>query len=59
MYNDNYYRTGSNLSHFDLSLSMSAPAGRFTLTPMLTWQHAIADDFENYLVGILTLQGDF
>ncbi|MCY4363019.1 MAG: hypothetical protein OXE42_12685 [Gammaproteobacteria bacterium] len=58
-YNDNYYRTGSNLSHFDLSLSMSAPAGRFTLTPMVTWQHAIADDFENHLVGILTLQGDF
>ena len=60
VYNDDYYRTGSNFSHFDLSLSMTAPvAGSFTLTPMVTWQHAIADDFDNYLVGILTLQGDF
>ena len=60
VYNDDYYRTGSNFSHFDLSLSMTAPvAGSFTLAPMVTWQHAIADDFDNYLVGILTLQGDF
>ena len=59
IYNDNYYRIGSNVSHFDLSLSMKAQVGRFTLTPMVTYQHAIADDFENYLVGILMLQGDF
>lgn len=59
VYNDNYYRNGSNLSHFELSLSMTAPAGRFTLTPTVTYQQAIADDFENYLVGFLTLKGDF
>ncbi len=59
VYNDNYYRIGSNISHFDLSLSMTVPAGRFTLTPMVTYQHAIADDFENYLTGILMLRGDF
>ena len=58
-FNDNYYRSGSDISHFDLSLSMTAAAGRFTLTPVVTWQHAIADDFENYLVGSLMLQGDF
>ncbi len=59
IYNDNYYRIGSNVSHFDLGLSMKAQVGRFTLTPMVTYQYAIADDFENYLVGMLTLQGDF
>ena len=59
VYNDNYYRIGSDVSHFDLSLSMTVPAGRFTLTPMVTYQHAIADDFENYLAGILMLRGDF
>ena len=59
VYNDSYYRIGSNVSHFDLSLSMNVQAGRFTLTPMVTYQHAIADNFENYLVGILMLQGDF
>ena len=59
VYNDEYYRLGSNLSHFDLSLSMTAPVGRFTLTPMVTYQHGIADDFENYLVGILMLRGEF
>ena len=58
-YNDNYYRRGSNVSHFDLSLSMKAQLGRFTLTPIVTYQHAIADDFNNYLVGILMLRGDF
>ena len=35
VYNDDYYRVGSDLSHFDISLSMTAPAGRFTLTPWL------------------------
>ena len=59
VYNDNYYRSGSNVSHFDLSLSMTAPVGHFTLTPMVTYQHAVADDFKNYVVGILTLQTDF
>lgn len=60
VYNDDYYRTGSNVSHFDLSLSMTAPVvGAFTLTPMVTYQHAVADDFENYWVGILMLRGDF
>ena len=59
VYNDNYYRVGSNISHFDLSLSMTVPAGRFTLTPTVTYQHAIANDFENYLAGILMLRGDF
>ena len=59
VYNDDYYRAGSNVSHFEVSLSMTAPAGRFTLRPMVTYQHAIADDFENYLVGILMLRGEF
>ena len=59
VYNDNYYRVGSNVSHFDLSLSMTVPAGRVTLTPTVTYQHAIANDFENYLAGSLMLRGEF
>ena len=60
LYNDEYYRTGSNVSHFDLTLSMTAPVvGAFTLTSMVTYQHAVADDFENYWVGILMLQGGY
>ena len=58
-YNDNYYRSGSNVSYFDLSLSMTAPVGRFTLTPVVTYQRAVADDFKNYLIGILSLEAEF
>ncbi len=59
VYNDNYYRVGSNFSHLDLSISVKAQLGRFTVTPMVTYQEAIADDFDDFWVGILTLHGDF
>lgn len=58
-YNDNYYRFGSNLSHFDLSLSTELMLGRFVVTPKVTYQNAIADDFQNFWVGILTFHRDF
>lgn len=59
VYNDNYYRFGSNVSHFDLSIAIDAQLGRFTVAPMVTYQNAIANDFENFWVGILTLHRDF
>jgi len=59
VYNDNYYRVGSNISHLDLSISVKAQLGRFTLTPMVTYQEAIANDFDDHWVGIITLHGDF
>jgi hypothetical protein len=59
VYNDNYYRVGSNVSHLDLSVSVDMHLGRFTVSPMVTYQDAIADDFDNFWVGILTLRGDF
>ena len=59
VYNDNYYRLGSNLSHIDMSISIKAQLGRFTLTPKVAYQKAIANDFENFWVGIVTLHRDF
>ena len=59
VYNDNYYRVGSNFSHLDLSISVEAHLGQFTLTPTVTYQNPIADDFDNFWVGILTLHRDF
>ena len=59
MYNDNYYRPGSNVSHYDLSLSIKAHLGRFTLTPSVTYQNAVADDFGNFWVGALNVHRDF
>lgn len=59
VYNDNYYRVGSNFSHLNLSISVKAKLGRFTVTPLVTYQEAIADDFDDFWVGILTLHGDF
>ena len=58
-YNDHYYRIGSNLSHFDLSLSTEWQLGRVTVTPKVTYQNAIAADFRNFWVGILTFHRDF
>jgi len=59
VYNDNYYRVGSNVSHADMSISATVQVGRLTLTPMATYQKGIADDFENLWVGALTRHGDF
>ena len=59
VYNDNYYRIGSGLSHLDLSVSVEKKLGRFVVTPTVTYQEAIADDFGDFWVGILTLHGDF
>ena len=59
VYNDNYYRVGSNISHADASISATVQLGRFTLTPMVTYHKGIAEDFENFWVGVLTLRGDF
>ncbi len=59
VYNDNYYRPGSNLSHVDMSISIKAQLGRFTLTPKVVYQKGIANDFENFWVGIVTLHRDF
>ena len=59
VYNDNYYRVGSNISHLDLSISVRSQLGRFTVTPMITYQEAIADDFDDFWVGVLTIHGDF
>ena len=58
-YNDNYYRAGSDLSHYDLSLSTELPLGRLIVTPKITYQNAIASDFQNYWVGILNFHRDF
>ena len=58
-YNDHYYRTGSNLSHFDLSLSTDLQLGGLVVTPKITYQNAIADDFQNFWVGILTIHKEF
>jgi hypothetical protein len=59
VYNDNYYRVGSNFSHLDLSISAIVQLGRFSVTPTVTYQEAIADDFDNFWVGIVTLHRDF
>jgi hypothetical protein len=59
VYNDNYYRVGSNFSHLDLSISINVQLGRFTVTPMVTYQEPLADDFDDFWVGVLTLHGEF
>ena len=59
VYNDKYYRLGSNVSHIDMSISIKAQLGRFTLAPKVAYQKAIASDFENFWVGIVTLHRDF
>jgi hypothetical protein len=32
---------------------------RFAVTPMVTYQEAIAGDFDDFWVGILTVHGEF
>ena len=58
-YNDKYYRYESNLSHYDLSLSVRKEFGDFTLIPKITFQKGLADDFDDFWVGTFTAQKDF
>lgn len=59
VYNDNYYRDGANVSHYDLSLSKTLEFGGVTITPSVMYQNAVADDFSNYWVGAINLKADF
>jgi hypothetical protein len=59
VYNDNYYRIGSNFSHLDLSISVKTQLGRFAVTPMVTYQEAIAGDFDDFWVATLNVHGEF
>jgi len=59
VYNDQYYRDESNLSHYDLSLAVKATVGGFILTPKISFQKGIANDFEDFWVGALTVRKDF
>jgi hypothetical protein len=59
VYNDQYYRSESNLSHFDLSLAVKATVGSFSLLPKISFQRGIADDFEDYWVCALAIRRDF
>ena len=58
-YNDRYYRVGSNVSHYDLSLSTSFDLGAVTAVPRLVYQNAIADDFNNEWVGAINFKISF
>ena len=58
-YNDNYYRAGSDVSHYDLSLATRVELGNVTMTPAIVYQNAIADDFSNHWVGALNFNTTF
>jgi len=59
VYNDQYYRDESNLSYCDLSLAVEARLGGFTLTPKISYQKGIAQDFEDFWVGSLAVRKEF
>ena len=59
VYKDQYYRYESNLSHYDLGLAVKATMGGFILTPKISFQKGIANDFEDFWVGALTVRKDF
>jgi len=58
-YNNGYYREGSSLSYADLNVSVTVPVGDVTLTPMLTLQEGLHEDFEDQVLGSIKLHVDF
>ena len=50
-YNNGYYRDGSSFSYADLNVSVPIALGKVTITPMVILVGALADDFEDRVIG--------
>jgi len=50
-YNNGYYREGSSFSYTDLNVALPVALGPLTITPMVSFVGALADDFESRVVG--------